>query len=146
MVDESTKREIDKVVMKTLKEAGMREPPFLVDDLFEHLEIDREFYDLEDPSLIRRFLHKVKVKGKILSTIKEKIKLAAMWLPNKGRRDSIYVDSSLPEPKRKGPPSMMRHTVSLNGTNHTFSEIQHRHWTQTSKIHLRLRPIMVHLV
>ncbi len=101
MVDESTKREIDKVVMKTLKEAGMREPPFLVDDLFEHLKIDREFYDLEDPSLIRRFVHKVKVKGKILSTIKQKIKLAAMWLPNKGCRDRIYVDSSLPEPKRK---------------------------------------------
>ncbi len=101
MIDEPTKKEIDKVVTKTLKEAGMREPPFLIGDLLEHLEIDREFYDLEDPSFIRRFVHKVKVKGKILSKIKEKIKLAAMWLPNKGSRDSIYVDSTLPEPKKK---------------------------------------------
>jgi hypothetical protein len=78
----------------------MREPPFLIDDCLEYLEIDKEFYDLEDPSLIRRFLHKVKVKGKILSEIKEKIKLAAIWLPNKGRRDCIYVDSTLPAPKK----------------------------------------------
>jgi len=101
MIDESTEKEIDKVVTKILKEAGMREPPFLIVDLLEHLEIDREFYDLEDPSFIRRFVHKVKVKGKILSKIKEKIKLAAIWLPNKCSRDSIYVDSTLPEPKKK---------------------------------------------
>ncbi len=53
MIDASTKQEIDRVVMKTLKEADMREPPFLVSDLLEHLKIDREFYDLEDPSLIK---------------------------------------------------------------------------------------------
>ena len=101
MIDEPTKHEIDKTVLKTLKEAGMREPPFLIEDLLEHLKIDREFYDLEDPSLIRRFVHKVKVKGKILSKITEKINLAAMWLPYKKERDRIYVDVSLPEPKKK---------------------------------------------
>ena len=61
MIDESTKLAIDKTILKTLKEAGMREPPFLVENLLEHIEIDRTFYDLEDPSLIRRFVHKVKV-------------------------------------------------------------------------------------
>ncbi len=101
MPDEFTRREIDKVANKILKEAGMREPPFLINDLLDHLEIDREFYDLEDPGLIRRFVHKVKVKGKILSKIREKIKLAAMWLPNMGKRDRIYVDESLPKPKKK---------------------------------------------
>ena len=87
MPDEFTRREIDKVASRTLKEAGMREPPFLIDNLLDHLEIDREFFDLEDPGLIRRFVHKVKVKGKILSKIREKIKLAAIWLPNMGKRD-----------------------------------------------------------
>ena len=106
MPDEFTRREIDKVAIRTLKEAGMREPPFLIDDLLDHLEIDREFYDLEDTGLIRRFVHKVKVKGKILSKIREKIKLAAMWLPNMGERDRIYVDESLPKPKKSpGGPS-----------------------------------------
>jgi len=101
MIDDFTKHEIDKVVNKTLKEAGMREPPFLIDDLLEHLEIDRGFYDLENPSLMRRFWHKVKVKGKILSKIKETIKLDAIWLPFRNRRDRIYIDSSLPKPKQK---------------------------------------------
>lgn len=101
MIDDSTKNEIDKVVKKTLKEAGMREPPFLIGDLLEHLKIDREFYDLENPSLMRRFLHKVKVKGKVLAKIKETIKLDAMWLPFKSRRDRIYIDQSLPKPKQK---------------------------------------------
>ena len=101
MIDNQTKREIDKVVMKTLKEARMKGPPFLIEDLLEHLEIDREFYDLDNPSLLRRFVHKVKVKGKVLSKIKEKIKLSAIWLPNKGQRDLIYVDESLPAPKKK---------------------------------------------
>jgi len=45
MIKDSTKREIDKVVAKTLKEAGMRVPPFLIEDLLDYLELDREFYD-----------------------------------------------------------------------------------------------------
>jgi hypothetical protein len=49
MIKDSTKRKIDQAVAKTLKEAGMREPPFLIEDLLGHLELDREFYDLEDP-------------------------------------------------------------------------------------------------
>jgi hypothetical protein len=106
MPDEFTRREIDKVANKTLKEAGMGEPPFLIDGLLDHLEIDRGFYDLEDPGFIRRFVHKVKVKGKTLSKIRGKIKLAAMWLPNKGKRDRIYVDELLPKPKKNGHPSM----------------------------------------
>ena len=47
MPDEFTRREIDKVASRTLKEAGMREPPFLIDNLLDHLEIDREFFDLD---------------------------------------------------------------------------------------------------
>ena len=58
MVKTSTKRQIDKAVGKTLKEAGMMEPPFLVEDLLDHLELVREFYDLEDPGLLKRFWHK----------------------------------------------------------------------------------------
>lgn len=100
MIKDSTKRKIDKAVAKTLKEAGMREPPFLIEDLLDHLELDREFYDLEDPGLLRLFQHKVKIKGKILSKIKETIKLAALWLPDTGR-ERILVDETLPEPRKK---------------------------------------------
>ncbi len=39
MIDESTKKEIDKTVAKTLKEAGMREPPFLIGKLGSSLRL-----------------------------------------------------------------------------------------------------------
>ncbi len=40
MIKASTKVQIDQVVEKTLKEAGMTEPPFVIEDLLEHLELD----------------------------------------------------------------------------------------------------------
>ena len=113
MIKDSTKRKIDKAVAKTLKEAGMREPPFLIEDLLDYLELDREFYDLEDPGLLRRFQHKVKVKGKILSKIKKTIKLVALWLPDTGR-ERILVDETLPEPKKKW--------ASFHDTTHSILE------------------------
>jgi len=113
MIKDSTKRKIDKAVAKTLKEAGMREPPFLIEDLLDHLELDREFYDLEDPGLLRLFQHKVKVKGKILSKIKKTIKLAALWLPDTGRK-RILVDKTLPEAKKKW--------ASFHDTTHSILE------------------------
>jgi len=113
MIKDSTKRKIDKAVAKTLKEAGMREPPFLIEDLLDHLELDREFYDLEDPGLLRLFQHKVKVKGKILSKIKKTIKLAALWLPDTGR-ERILVDETLPEPKKEW--------ASFHDTTHSILE------------------------
>lgn len=33
--------EIDKAAIRTFKEAAIGEPPFLIDDLLDHLEIDR---------------------------------------------------------------------------------------------------------
>lgn len=60
MIDDSTKREIDKAVSKTLREAGMREPPFQFNELLEHLEVQREYHNLEDPGLLQRFRHKVR--------------------------------------------------------------------------------------
>ncbi|MFH1672462.1 MAG: hypothetical protein ABIF87_03425 [Pseudomonadota bacterium] len=115
MIKDSTKRKIDKAVAKTLKEAGMREPPFLIEDLLDYLELDREFYDLEDPGLLRRFQHKVKVKGKILSKIKKTVKLAALWLPDTGR-ERILVDKTLPEPKKKW--------ASFHDTTHSIHMLQ----------------------
>jgi len=58
-MDEKTRREIDKVVQKTLKDAGLTEPPVEIGDLLQYLEVRRNFYDLEDPSLLRRFWHRV---------------------------------------------------------------------------------------
>jgi Zn-dependent peptidase ImmA (M78 family) len=98
MVDNDTLREIDISVMRVLRDAGLRKPPIRVEPLLEHLKVDRGFYDLEDPSLLRSCWHKVKVKGHKLKNIIKNIKLAALWLPDQER---ILVDSSLPPPKQE---------------------------------------------
>lgn len=97
-MDTGTRRGIEKATWKTLKEAGINEPPVRIEVILEHLELDRDFYDLDDPTLLRRFWHKVKVKGHQLSKIIQKIKLAAVWLPNEAR---IMVDADLPSPKQE---------------------------------------------
>jgi hypothetical protein len=57
VTDEATCRQIDKVVRRALEDAGLKEPPFMIEDLLEYLEVNRDFYDLEDVRLLRRFWH-----------------------------------------------------------------------------------------
>ena len=42
-MDDATRREIDKVCWRTLKEAGITEPPSNTKLILEHLELYREF-------------------------------------------------------------------------------------------------------
>jgi hypothetical protein len=97
-MDGSTREEIDNEVTRVLREAGLTDPPIMIEDILEHLQLDREFYDLEDPSLLRRFWHKVRVRGQRLIKVVKKVNLAAVWLPDE---EQILVDSSLPRPKQK---------------------------------------------
>ncbi len=53
-MDERTRQEIDKAVARTLRDAGLKDPPFRIEDLLQHMEVHRGFYDLEDPSLLHR--------------------------------------------------------------------------------------------
>lgn len=96
MMDGRTRREIDKVVERTLKDAGLTEPPVKVGDLLQYLEVHRDFYDLEDPNLLQRFFHRVRVGKQKLIKIVDKVKLHAVWLPDE---EMILVDESLPNPK-----------------------------------------------
>ena len=98
MIDEATCKEIDKVIAKTLKDADFEEPPFFIDELLEYLEVNRDFYDLKDITLLKQFWHKVKVRGRKLIRIARKISLQAVWLPD---NEQILVDSSLPKPKQE---------------------------------------------
>ncbi len=95
-MDDKTRREIDKVVEGILNDAGLREPPVKVGDLLQHLEVHRDFYDLKDPNLLQRFLHRMKVGTQKLIKIVDKVRLHAVWLPDEER---ILVDDSLPDPK-----------------------------------------------
>ena len=62
MLDELTRREIDKVTERILREVALPSPPIRVEVLLEHLRVHRDFYDLQDPSLLQHFWHKVKVQ------------------------------------------------------------------------------------
>lgn len=97
-LDVLTQREIDKVVRDTLREAGLVEPPVRIQDLLDHLRLYRDFYNLEDPTLLQRFWHKVQVQGHKLVEVVRKVKLAAVWLPDEQR---ILVDTALPPPKQE---------------------------------------------
>ncbi len=63
-ITQSTKRAIDKSVAKVLREAGVYQPPVKIERVLEHLELYREFYNLEDPSLLAKIKHKMQVEGR----------------------------------------------------------------------------------
>jgi hypothetical protein len=111
LIDTNTAYEIDRVVEKTLKYAGLKEPPILVEDLLRYLDLDRQFYDLENPNFLERVIHSIRVKkhrliveGKkflphkdnLVKTLR-KLKFSAFWFPD---QDRICIDASLPTPKQ----------------------------------------------
>ncbi|MCY2926288.1 MAG: hypothetical protein NT031_12760, partial [Planctomycetota bacterium] len=97
-MDETTRRQLDKVVACTLRDAGISQPPVNVQDILDFQKLHRDFFDLEDPSVLRRFWHRVKVEGHLLVKIVKKIKLSAVWLPDE---DRIIVAQDLPKPKQE---------------------------------------------
>ena len=97
-MDERTRRDIDKAVAATLSGAGVDQPPIVLSTILDYLDLDRGFYDLSDPGLLRRFWHRVRVEGHRLVNVVRKVKLAAVWLPEDA---SILVDAALPSPKRR---------------------------------------------
>jgi hypothetical protein len=97
-VDDSTRREIDKIVETILKEAGLGDPPIQIGVILEHLKLNRQFYSLDDPNLLQRIAHRLQIgKRKIVNIVREKIRLAAVWLPDEKR---ILIDESQPKQKQ----------------------------------------------
>jgi len=80
-----------------------------IKDLLEYLEVNRDFLDLEDPNLLQRFWHKVKIGQEKLIKVIKKIKLAAVWLPD---QEQIMIHSTLPKQKQEW--------ASFHDTTHTL--------------------------
>jgi hypothetical protein len=99
-MDNATRREIEKACQNTLRDAGISGPPVTVDVLLKHLELYRDFYNLQDPTFLDRTKHKLLVNGRKLVQIMKKICLQAVLFPDEGR---IVVDSSLPQLKQEWP-------------------------------------------
>ncbi|MGH9433293.1 MAG: hypothetical protein ACRD3T_17315 [Terriglobia bacterium] len=97
-VDASTRKEIDKIVERILCYGDLRKPPVQIIDILEHLKLHRDFYSLDDPKFLQRVAHRIQIgTKKIVNLVRDRIRLAALWLPNEKR---ILVDESQPEPKR----------------------------------------------
>ncbi len=99
-MDDATRREIEKVTWQTLRDAGLTEPPISLDALLEHLELFREFYDLQNPGFLDKTKHKIRVHGRKLVQILKKINLKAVLFHDENR---IVVDETLPDLKREWP-------------------------------------------
>lgn len=99
-ITQSTKRAIDRSVAKLLRDASIYQPPVRIERVLDHLELYREFYDLNDPSLLATIKHKMQVEGRKVVRVLRKIKMFAMILQEEKR---VLIDTSLPELKREFP-------------------------------------------
>lgn len=99
-MDDGTKREIEKVAVRTLCDAGIYEPPVSIEVVLAHLQLNREFFDIQNPTFLDSAKHRVRVHGQKLSRLLKKIKLVALLFDDE---DRIIVDASLPELRREFP-------------------------------------------
>jgi hypothetical protein len=96
-MDARTEREIAKAVKNLLREMGVKDPPLRPEAVIEHLRLHREFYSLEDPGLVQRVMHAMRVSGhKALEAIR-RIKLSALWFPDENK---IAIDADLHKLKK----------------------------------------------
>jgi hypothetical protein len=91
-MDARTEREVEKAVTKLLREIGIRDPPLRPETVIEHLRLHREFYSLQDPSLVQRVMHAMRVNGHKALEAAHRIRLSALWFPNE---DKIAIDADL---------------------------------------------------
>jgi len=96
-VDDSTRREINKIVERILRDSSL-EPPIDINEILSFLKLHRDFYSLDEPGLLKKFAHRIQIgTNKAINVIRDKVKLAALWLPEETR---ILVDESQPKPKQ----------------------------------------------
>lgn len=100
VVDGHEAHDIDTQVSKIIRGLGNPEPPLSLDDLREHLKLDRQFYSSSDQSFVSEVVSRVRVAGKqilkrptLLVDAIKKAKLSALWIPDKKR---ILLDKELP--------------------------------------------------
>lgn len=95
-VDQTSQRDIDRLVLRVLRDAGFRGPPVDIGQVLDTLKLDREFYDLESPRLMQRIRHGILVGKKRLSEFVERVSLQAIILFDDNR---VLLDQALPPRK-----------------------------------------------
>jgi Zn-dependent peptidase ImmA (M78 family) len=96
-MNESTRKEIQRITAATLRDAGLTEPPLSVEHLLEHVRLYRDYYDLSDPGFLDRAKYKLQIHGRKLVHVLNKVRLRAVLLFDENR---ICIDNDLPKIKR----------------------------------------------
>jgi len=92
-LDSHTRKEIEVVAWRLLRDAGISAPPVSVPAVVAHLDLYRDFYDLQDPSFLDRVKHRALIHGRRLVDIIHKVSLQAVLLYDE---DRIVLDAALP--------------------------------------------------
>jgi hypothetical protein len=95
-MDRATRMEIERIAAATLRDAGLTEPPMSIERLLEHVQLHRDYYDLSNPGFLDRAKHKLRIQGRKLVEILNKVRLKAVLLFDESR---ICIDESLPKIK-----------------------------------------------
>ena len=95
-MDRSTRAEIERIAAATLGDAGLTEPPLSVEQLLQHVQLHRDYYDLANPGFLDRAKHKLRIQGHKLVDIINKVRLQAVLLIDENR---ICIDHELPKIK-----------------------------------------------
>lgn len=99
-LDSRTARDIDLQVGKILRGLGNPEPPVVLADVFDLLDLDRRYYSTQDDSALREFFSKAVIAGRqvarrpmlLLDAVK-KWDLKALYVPDRKR---VLIDQSQP--------------------------------------------------
>ena len=92
-MDRATRTEIQRIAATTLRDAGLTEPPWSIERLQEHVELHRDYYDLSNPGFLDRAKHKLRIHGRKLVEIVNKVRLQAVLLFDES---PICIDRDLP--------------------------------------------------
>lgn len=95
-MNESTRKEIRRITTATLRDAGLTEPPLSVEQLLEHVNLYRDYYDLSDAGFLDHAKHKLQIHGRRLVDVLNKVRLRAVLLFDESR---ICIDNDLPKIK-----------------------------------------------
>ena len=99
IISARTARDIDSRVERVLRGLGHPEPPLRLEDVRELLELDRVFYTVDDPGVVRETISRIRIGGiqllkrpTLLVDVIRKCSLKALYLPDRKR---ILLDKSL---------------------------------------------------
>ena len=95
-MDRATRAEIERIAAATLRDAGLTEPPLSVEELLQHVQLHRDYYDLANPGFLDRAKYKLRSRGHKLVDIIGKVRLQAVLLFDENR---ICIDQGLPKLK-----------------------------------------------